>query len=177
MDCLEILGSITEVYLVPIETISCNVPFNVRSKDILQATSFKVNETAMTDKSALIAEVRKLAGMLVEGVYDSNAHANSIEIQTDVSVKNSDKKDITGTNYTVKITAKTLEDVSHLSYFANTIANTEFDVFIIDSDEDLFLVRGSRYATNLSVLAAVPRSNGHEIEAEVLSVNGIQKIV
>jgi len=177
MDCLEILDSITEVYPIPIGTFSCSVPFNVRNVSQLNATSFSKGTTAMATVTDLIASVREHAGMLVEGVYGSSSPANSIEIQPDVSVKNSNKTDITGTNYTVKVTAKTLDRMECLNYFTNTIAQTDFDMFIIDSEENLFLVRGAKHATELSVSASVPRSNGHEIEAEILSVNGIQKIV
>ena len=179
MNCEEILSSITEVYPVPINThLLCDIPFNV-VRDTLPASSFRFMTYRfehMETVAQMLSCVRTLPGMLVEGAYNADAHASSIEILPDVSVKNSQKMGNTGAIFTVKLTAKTYADITSLSYFSN-LRYTSVDLLIVDSADNLYLVRGSLHSSSVSVTPSVPDSSGHEIEAEVLSVNGIQKIV
>lgn len=175
LSCLELFGDIVAIHPLPAGTLSFDAPFNVRSS---QASGVSIAGHRLT-----LADVHGLGGFAVDGYYlYNNARVGesfqAVTIESGAKVKESDKTVAAGVYYTTKISATSEDDISSIHDIANELMSAEyFDCLVVDSLDNVFLIRGVEPATAISINASLPLSTRHSIEIEIVSVNGLLPVV
>lgn len=175
LSCLELFADIVAIHPLPAGTLSFDAPFNVRRS---QAGTISISGHRLT-----LSDVHGLGGFAVEGYYlYNNARVDgslkAVNIEPGAKIKESDKTVAAGVYYTTKITASSDDDLSAIHDIANSLMAAEyFDCLVVDSLDNVFLLRGVEPATAISVTGELPLSSHHSIEIEIVSVNGLMPVV
>lgn len=176
LSCLELIGEIVAIHPVPAGTFTFDVPFNVRQS---QAGAVRRPDgTRIT-----LADVHSLGGFAVDGYYIYNNARDgesfgAVTIEPGAKLKESDKTSAAGLYYDTKVSATSDDDLSAIRSIANSLMVAEyFDCFVVDSLDNVFLIRGVEPATAISINASLPLSTRHSIEIEIVSVNGLLPVV
>ena len=177
LDCLETSARIIAVFPVPAGHFTYAVPFNVAGQHTLAATSVSRLGTSFANVAELIAAVTSLRGFIVDGAAYNNTPANSITVEDGIAAKSTGRTAIGGHSFSTKVSLRTQEPNENLSPWMDSLADAPyFDLYLLDEDNTLFFVRGSRSATKIEYNQVLPHSTSTEIEVEIASVNGFQKI-
>lgn len=172
-DCLELIGNIVAVHLLPLGVASFPLPFNVRATKV-NASDIRLNGKKMT--MPMLKATRCIA--LDDYIIYNNCADNSVMAEPGISVKETSKTVAAGTYYTTKISCKTydlVEDVRQLVY--DYTGMEAFDVFLVDSEDRVFLLRGVEPATSIELSDNLPVSVADSVEVQMVTVNGLQRVV
>lgn len=175
--CEEILQDI--VCIVPIKSVifGCSLPFNAGGKPTLSVNMLTIAGESYNSVSSLVVHLKARRCFLTEATVEGGTHANSVIIEEKPSIKATSKSGAMGRYFDTKVSAKSIDDVESVTDFVNEVAGWPwFDLFLIDSDDNLYLLRGQRSASNIELNQALPSANTHDIDLQIMSVNGIQKI-
>lgn len=175
--CEEILQDV--IYIIPIESgkLGCDIPFNVGSMPTLSVSSFSLVGSRYNSVSALVSQLKSRRCFLTEASVEGGTHARSVFIEEKPSIKATSKTGTMGRYFDTKVSAKSIDDVESVTDFVNEVAGWPwFDLFLIDSDDNLYFLRGQRSASNIELNQALPSANTHDIDLQIMSVNGVQKI-
>lgn len=174
LNCLELIGEIVAIHTLPAGALSFDMPFNVRNP---RSGAIRIGGRSIT-----LSDVHQMDGFAVDDYYlynnvrETSSHALTIE--PGVKVKESDKISAAGVYYTTKITASSTDDIADLHSLANKLMSAEyFDCLVVDSLDNVFLLRGVEPATRISVTAGLPLHEYHNVEIEIVSVNGLQPVI
>lgn len=170
-DCLELLDDIIEIYPVPTDVLSWQTPVMIPASSISWPTL--VNGSGLAD----LAWLRSQCGLVVDSVKDHNSNARTLLIENNISVKASLKQNIAGNYYQVSVNVHTRADISDAQYFVASVdAARSWDTFVVDVNDQVYVVRGVYPATSISLNAVLPLSKSHEIILSSECVNGIQMV-
>ena len=171
-DCLEALGNVVAIFPVPSGTYDIAVPFNVR------ATTIALSDITNLSESDFLADLYSHGGLMISAVqYLSNA-SRTITIEERPTIKSAAKKDRAGLYFNVKISARSLDMQKTVENFITYLMQYPyFDTFILDSEDNIYLVRGIEPATDMSADIVLPRTQEQQIDMEVNCVNGLQQVV
>lgn len=171
-DCLERIGDIVAVHPLPIGTITFDHPFNVRQSAV-SAASILYDAKPLT-----LAAVRALDGMTLEGYDYNNVRANRVIVEPGITVKESFRQSAPGISYESKISLNSYADIDDLRDLVYLVhAAPAFDVLIVDSADNVFLLRGVEPATSITLSATLPVTTQSSVDIQVVSVNGIQPVI
>lgn len=171
-DCIELIGDIIAVHLVPVGTIKFPVPFNVTCPYYF-ASSVLYDGTPLS-----LDSIRTLQGLATDYYYINNVPDGSVSIEDGASVKETPKLSSSGICYNTKISMKSYEPLDSLRAYINSVTRmTAFDAIIVDSNDRVFIVRGAEPSTYASMSPVLPVNNMHGVDVEMMSVNGLQPLV
>lgn len=171
-DCLEALGNIVAIFPVPSGTYNFAVPFNVR------ATTISLSDITSLSESAFIDDLYRRGGLMISSVQYLADPSRTITIEERPSIKASTKKARPGLYFNVKISARSFDMQKTVESFVRYIQDAPyFDTFILDTEDNLYLVRGVEPATDISTDIVLPRTQEQQIDIEVNCVNGLQQVV
>lgn len=171
-DCLELIGNIVAIHLLPLGTATFPMPFNVQAPSV-QASAITIGGLAMT-----LDNLKKTRCLALEDYLIYNSPKDSVEVETGISVKETSKLVAAGTYYTTKISCRSYDAVESIRQLVYDMTAVEaFDAFVVDSEDRVFLLRGVEPATSIDMQASLPVSTTSSIELQVASVNGLQRVV
>ena len=166
-DCIELMGDIIAIHLFPEGQLNIDVPFNA------QCQSLKSSNIRIGSASISCALLKSQRGLAVDTYYN-NVPDGSIIIEAGTSIKETPSNSIQGISYSTKISARTYDDIDGIRTFVDYINNHAFfDTLIVDSMDNVFLLRGVEPATRITMSASLPLHHTQTIDIDVVSVNGI----
>lgn len=173
MNCLELFDDIVEIYLVEVGEFVFDHPFNVHSSKPIPIGT--ISNSAGDPFS--LSMLRREIGLLVEGAFSSDVRNESVCIESGASVTTSQKIDMAGVYHVVKISAKSCEPIDRLKMaVSHALCADAVDIFIIDSEDNIFVIRGGGSFPHISFSVSLPQGAGNEITIEFDSKNGMQRI-
>lgn len=170
-DCLEYIGEIIAVHPIPLGTLSFAFPFNV------QRSSVSASEVSLNGRILTRSAVKALPCLALESYDYNNVRANMIIAQPGITAKESSKVSAAGVSYETKVSVRSYADINELRELVNDVMEAPaFDVLLVDSFDNIFLLRGVEPATNIALSANLPITTLSNVEVQVVSVNGILPI-
>lgn len=176
-------GEIIAIVPIPAGQCQFDVPFNIESPSV-SASSVMLSAVGIPSSPGYAEATHPSApalfmrsGFFVDG-YDARASASTIiSIRPKPSVKGTAKRGLDGSSYSVKVTASTEEAPDVVSAFVRAITHHEcFHLFLVDTNNQCYLVRGVFPATSMQYNMQLPVYNLGEVSFELHCVNGIQPI-
>lgn len=170
-DCLELMGEIVAIHILPVGELKFSVPFNALKPSY---TSSEIKYEGHNLTNDLLKTIR---GIAIDTYYNTIPEG-SIKMEPGSSVKESGKISLTGNAYTTKISSKSYDPIDDIRYYINDMSSLpSFDVVVVDSLERVFILRGSEPSTSISMSAVLPLTGTHSIEVNVVSVNGLIPVI
>lgn len=175
LGCTEINSLIIAVYPVDRHLLDFPMPDNVQVETInISSIKFAGTSTGLTLDSLR----SKFQGFVVGTTYiGTSVREEDVEVEPGISIKANYKRIVAGDYYQVHVSAKTTERISSVKPLVDSLSDADvFDLFIVDADDKVYLVRGLFNSSSATLSQVLPSSDNNEVSIELMSVSGIVQL-